>query len=160
MTNIRKLRRLDLPGLVRVSDILYACGRDMAAHQGLHHWDHSRFVTFLITCRGALKHDVYLAENGGRAEGTFQTRREGNCLNLSKLATRPGNAGRGVGSACMAYAEDMALKEGLTGVTLDVYDKSGHAIAFYTHRGYETMGTEKTRKYTVLKMKKDLPSEP
>ena len=160
MADIRKLGRFDAIGLMRASAILYACGRDMAGRWGLRHWDHSRLITFAITLRASLQHEVYLAEEGGRALATFQTRREGEWLNLSKLATRPGNDGRGLGSLCMAYAEQKALREGLKGVTLEVYDKSSHAIAFYTHRGYETAGTQMTRKYTVLKMKKALPCQP
>ena len=46
--------------LLKVSDILYKCGKNMAQKYDLHHWDNSRFKTWIIVALCALKNNIYL----------------------------------------------------------------------------------------------------
>lgn len=36
--SVCKLKKYDVVGLMKVSDILYKCGKDMAERYDLHHW--------------------------------------------------------------------------------------------------------------------------
>ena len=95
MYSVKKLSILNIRGLLKVSDILYKCGKDMAARYDLHHWDNPHVKNWAIVALCALKNSIYLV-------------------------------------------------------------KSGHAKAFYEHKGYTVYGETDTLKYKELKMKKEL----
>ena len=156
MPEIKPAAAWDLPALWRVSGIIRACGRDMAARYGLRHWDHSRLILFGFTVLDARHRRIYLVTENGKNRATFRVNRAGEWLRLSKLAALPEAAGKGLGSFCVSRAEEMARREGLKGLTLEVYDKSEHAVAFYRHRGFTPAGEVRTRKYTELVMRKEL----
>ncbi len=153
---VREVKPWNIPGLIRVAGILDACGRDMAARYGLRHWDNPRWKTLAVCAVSVLRHRVYLTRDGSGDAATFQTDRQGSLMHLSKLATLPAAAGRGLGSFCLTYAENLARAAGCAGIVLEVYDKSEHAIKFYLHRGFRTVGTVKTLRYTELRMEKTL----
>ena len=93
MYSIRKLNKLNIFGLKKVSYILYECGSDMAKKYNLHHWDNSMIKTWIIIVLCALKNDIYLAYKSNVAVATFQTRKQGNSFLFQKLATIPKFAG-------------------------------------------------------------------
>lgn len=157
MYTSRKISLFHIPGLIKVTSILYRCGKDMAKRYGLHHWDNSYFKTAVIVLLCALKNRIYLVyDSDKQAVATFQVKKSENKLTFQKLATDPNFSGHGVGSFCMESIERMAKDSGLEKVCLEVYDQSAHAISFYQHRNYVICGTEKTLKYTELKMEKVL----
>ncbi|MBQ9784232.1 MAG: GNAT family N-acetyltransferase [Clostridia bacterium] len=157
MYKLRKLGLFHLRGLFRAAAILYDCGKDMAKKYDLHHWDNSRFKTWVIIFLCVLKNRVYLVcDEEGRAVATFQTHRTGDAMHFEKLATSPECAGRGIGSFCIEQIEALAKSDGCGKVCMEVYAPSEHAIHFYEHRGYVTTGTTKTLKYTEIKMEKQI----
>ena len=155
--SVRKLKKYDAAGLIKVSDILYKCGKDMAEKYGLHHWDNSKLKNTAVVALCVLKNDIYLVFDENKAYvATFQVRKDGESLLFQKLATLPDFAGGGIGSFCMAEIEKIAKAENCKSVICEVYDKSEHAADFYKHRGYSVYGTAQTLKYTELKLKKEL----
>lgn len=156
MYSVDKLKIWNIAQLLQVSNILYRCGKDMAAKYDLHHWDNSYVKSLLIVMICALKNDIYLIRNDGKAVATFQNKMVGDALLLSKLAILPAFAKHGIGSYCLQKNEEIGREKHCTKVVCDVYNKSEAAICFYEHRGYTAVGTAKTRKYGILKMCKAL----
>lgn len=156
MYSVRKLNKLNIFGLKKVSYILYECGSDMAKKYNLHHWDNSMIKTWIIIVLCVLKNDIYLAYKSNVAVATFQTRKQGNSFLFQKLATIPKFAGGGIGSYCLIEIERLAKKSACTEVICEVYDKSEHAKSFYEHRGYTVYGETETLKYKELKMRKEI----
>lgn len=154
MPEIGKVGPWNIVGVRRAGGILYACGKDMARRCDLHHWDNSRIVTDAIALLGGLKNNLYLVKDEDRYVATFQTRVDGITLHLSKLATLPEAAGRGIGSFCLERIEAMAREAGCVRIALEVYDRSAHAVEFYRRRGFTDAGRMSTRKYTEIKMEK------
>lgn len=157
MLTMREIRWYQPVGLLRVAEILYACGRDMASRYGLQHWNNPRFKTWAIVALCVLKNRIFLgADAQGKAVATVQVKVLGNALHLAKLAVLPAAGGKGCGSRCLEWAEEYARVQGCDSVELEVYDRSSHALAFYHNRGYERCGSMETRKYTEIRMKKML----
>ena len=157
MFKVSRIKAFDISNLFRVSDILWRCGKDMAQKYDLHHWDNSRFKSFVIVCLGVLKNRLYLVFDAqNQAVATFQIKKNNSDIHFEKLATLPQYAGKGVGSFCMEYIEKIAKEYGCNTVSMEVYANSKHAIEFYEHRGYEISGSVETLKYTEYKMQKKL----
>lgn len=142
--------------LLDVTDILHKSGKDMALKQDLHHWDNSRLKTLVIVLLCAMKNDIYLVYDGEIAVATFQTKKIGNSLLFQKLAVDPGFANKGIGSFCLGEIEKLAKLAECGSTICEVYDKSEHAISFYTAKGYTVCGTTNTLKYKQLELRKEL----
>lgn len=156
MYSICKLNIWNVGGLLKVSDILYKCGKDMATKYDLHHWDNPHFKNWIIVALCALRNNIYLVYDNKTPVATFQTRKVNQSYLFLKLATSPDYAGRGVGTFCLNEIERIGKSEGYQEIICEVYDKSEHAIRFYERRGYFTYGTTDTLKYKELKLKKEL----
>lgn len=156
MYSIQKLNILSIFKLKKVSDILYECGKDMAARYGLHHWDNPHVKNWLIVVMCALKNDIYLVYLSQKPVATFQIRKSKNTVIFQKLATLPTFSGCGIGSFCIEEIERLAREADCSEVTCEVYDKSEHAKNFYERRGYTIYGTTETLKYKELKLRKEL----
>lgn len=154
MYKVQKVFMLNIVGLFKVSEILRKCGKDMAEKYGLNHWNNSIIKNMIIVFLCVLKNKVYLVYEKDRTVATFQLKRLDEKCRLQKLATSPRNTGKGIGSFCMNYIEETAKNEGCKKVCLEVYEKSVHAIDFYSHRGYREVGKTKTLKYTEILMEK------
>lgn len=151
---IEKISKFNILGQIKVNNILYACGKDMAKKYDLHHWDNSHFKNFIIVAMCEMKNSVYLVTEAGKAVATFQTHFIGKSLRFEKLACDPMNSGKGIGTFCVNYIEEMARKNNCTRVCMDVYTPSQHALEFYKNRGYRVVGETNTLKYSEVKMEK------
>lgn len=156
MYKVKKISLLNFLGQLKVNDILFDCGKDMAIKFDLHHWDNSHFKNFLIVAMCELKNTVYLVTDNEKPIATFQTKKIGKTMRFEKLASSPKNSGKGVGSFCMKEIENIAKKSGCEKVCMEVYSSSQHALDFYLHRGYKVCGETKTLKYSEVKMEKVL----
>ena len=157
MLSVQPVRVYQIGKMLRVADILYACGKDMAGKYGLQHWNNSRLKTWAVVGLCMLKNKVFLGVNeDGRTIATMQTKLQGDALHLAKLAVHPSASGKGYGSECLRWGEEYARAQKCKSVEFEVYDQSKHAIAFYEHCGYEACGSTETLKYREIKMKKIL----
>lgn len=156
MYSVHKINILNIFGLMKVSNILYECGKNMAKRYGLHHWDNSHGKNLLIVALCAMKNDIYLVYKEKTPVATFQTRKLGQSFLFSKLAVSPAFSGTGIGSYCLTQIECFAKETRCKDVICEVYDKSENAKKFYRHRGYVIYGTTKTLKYMELKLRKEL----
>lgn len=156
MYKIKKICLLNLLGQLKVNNILFDCGKDMAVEYNLHHWDNSHFKIFIIIAICELKNIVYLVTDNEKPIATFQTKKVGKVMRFEKLASSPKNSGKGVGSFCINQIESIAKKAGCEKVCMEVYSPSQHALEFYLHRGYVVCGETKTIKYSEIKMEKVL----
>lgn len=156
MLTVHKVYPYDIRALKDVSDILYACGKDMARKYGLHHWNNSHIKNWLIVAMCAVKNDIYLVYNAKKPVATFQIQKTKDTFRFQKLAASPAFSGCGAGSFCIAEIERLAREDGYSEVICEVYDKSEHAKNFYEHRGYTVYGTTETLKYRELKLRKEL----
>lgn len=157
MLSVQQVGAHQLGKLLRVTEILYACGKDMAEKYGLQHWNNSRLKTLVIVALCVLKNKIFLGTNqDGKAIVTIQVKVHGESLHVAKLAVLPSEGGKGYGSVCLKWMEEYARAKGCKSVDLEVYDQSRHAIAFYEHCGYTTCGSTETLKYREIRMKKML----
>ncbi len=156
MYSVRKIKIYDIVGLLKVSNILYACGKDMAKKYDLHHWDNNHIKNMLVVILCALKNNIFLVDDDDKAIATFQTRKIDQSYLFQKLATLPEFSGKGVGGFCLREIESLAKAENCKEVICEVYDKSEHAKTFYKNKGYSVYGSTETIKYTELKLRKEL----
>lgn len=156
MYSVCKLKIWNLPKLLKVSNILYKCGKDMAAKYDLHHWDNSHVKNWAIVALCALKNDIYLVCDDQVSVATFQTKKIGESYLFQKLATSPEYAGKGIGAFCLGEIERLGKQENCKEVICEVYDLSERAKRFYENRGYVVYGATDTLKYKELKLKKEL----
>lgn len=151
-----KVSAFSIEKLMHIEKILYRCGKDMAQKENLRHWDNSHLKNLIIVALCVLKNTLYLVSADGVPAATFQTKKIGEKYRFQKLATDPDFSGRGIGSFCMSEIEKQAADAGCKTVTLEVYEKSLHAKAFYEHRGYTVTDRISTLKYSELVMEKTL----
>ena len=156
MYSVCKLKIWNITDLLKVSNILYKCGKDMAAKYDLHHWDNSHFKNWIIVTLCAMKNNIYLVYNHKKPVATFQTRKVDNSYLFQKLATSPEFAGEGIGTFCLNEIERLAKSENCKEIICEVYDRSERAKMFYKHKGYLVYGETDTLKYKELKLKKEL----
>ena len=156
MYKIKSAGLFDIPKMLKVTDILYKCGKDMARRYDLHHWDNPKLKSFLIAEYCSLRNRVYIVYEGNIPVATFQVRMSETTLHFEKLATSPDHAGKGIGSLCLKAIDKIALKNKCNKITMEVYAPSRHALDFYLHRGYIVVGETNTLKYKELKMEKYL----
>lgn len=142
--------------LLQVSNVLYKCGKDMAAKYDLHHWDNSHVKNWVIVALCAIKNQIYLVYDNKTPVATFQTRKIDRSYLFQKLATSPEFAGRGIGTFCLNEIERLAKSENCKEIICEVYDRSEHAKVFYEHKGYLVYGETDTLKYKELKLRKEL----
>ena len=139
-----------------VARILHACGKDMGRRYNLHHWDNPWAKTVIIVIWSSLKNRIFIVETGNKAVATYQTKVEAGALHFEKLAVFPSESGKGIGSFCLRMIEREALERGCTKIEMDVYSRSSHAIEFYKKHGYKNVRNDKTLKYSVIGMEKEL----
>lgn len=157
MLSVRQVRAHQLGKLLRITEILYACGKDMAEKYGLQHWNNSKLKTLVIVALCVLKNRIFLGmDKDGKGIVTIQARIHDGSLHVAKLAVLPSEGGKGYGSVCLKWMEEYARANGCKTVELEVYDQSRHAIAFYEHCGYTVCGSAETLKYREIQMKKML----
>ncbi len=156
MYSVQKLKIWNILKLLKVSNILYKCGKDMANNYDLHHWDNSRVKNWIIVALCAIKNKIYLVYDNKTAIATFQTRKIGDKYLFQKLATLPEVQKKGIGDFCLNKIETQAKNIGCREVLCEVYDKSEHAKKFYENRGYYVYAETDTLKYKELKYKKEL----
>ena len=156
MYTVRRVRILNVVGLLRVSRILYECGKDMARKYDLHHWDNPHIKNWIIVFLCALKNRIYLVYRDKTPVATFQTRKNKQSFLFQKLATLPEFSGGGIGGFCLSEMERMARAEGCKEIVCEVYEKSEHARRFYENKGYVVYGETDTLKYKEQKLRKEL----
>ena len=154
MYKLIKVRKLGILKLHVVAEILKACGKDMAQKYDLHHWDNPYLKSLIIVFLCSIKNDIYLVYDESKPVATFMVRENGNALHFEKLGTLPTESGKGIGSFCMKRIEEIAKETDSKKVVMEVYEPSKHAISFYEHKGYTTVGMTNTLKYTEVKMEK------
>ena len=153
----RKIKSWNIPAMIKVSDILYKCGKNMAEKFDLHHWDNSRFKTWKIVRSCAKKNDVYLAYNDKNTPvATFQTCKREERFFFEKFATLPEFSGSGIGTLCINEIERLGKTESCKEVICEVYDKSAHAVSFYDRRGFTPYETVRYGEYNVIMLKKEI----
>lgn len=151
--NVRTVR---YPGDVfAVTNILHACGKDMAKKYDIHHWDNPWIKTLLIALLCLIKNNVYVVKDK-KIVATYQTRKTEDGLYFEKLAVKPAESGKGIGSFCLNQIENEGRNIGCVKVRADVYSKSRHAIQFYQKHGYRRAGENKTLKYEIVCLEKVL----
>ena len=156
MYSVHKLRIWNIIGLLKVSNILYKCGKDMAIKYDLHHWDNSYIKNWIIIVLCVLKNNIYLVRKSKMTVATFQTRKINQSYLFQKFATLPEFAGGGIGTFCLNEIEKLAKVEKCKEIICEVYTKNEHAKSFYEHKGYHVYGNTATLKYEELKLRKEL----
>lgn len=159
MCQVKRVKKNDIVSLFQVAKILNTCGKDMALRYDLHHWDNPYIKSLLIVFSSVLKNQVYIVYNNDKPVATFQTKKYGNTMHFAKLATTPSESGHGIGSYCMEMIENMAVKQGCSKVSMEVYDPSSHAISFYENRGYQIVDKRTTLKYLEAVMEKRITGQ-
>ncbi len=89
---------------------------------------------------GAGMRYAYILIRGDRAGYVCFCPRDGSMF-LSKLYLLADHRGHGVGSDVIAYVEDIALKEGLSSISLDVQGDNLGAKHLYEKLGFKVTGT-------------------
>ena len=158
MLSIREISLLNFPAIWGIARILSECGDDMYQKYNISHWKNSVFKSFLIVFYSAVRYSrtimgVYDDKN---MIGTYQISRYGDSLHFGKFAISPNCSVRGLGSYCLEQMSLQAAEWGCNKLRCEVYDQSTHAMNFYLRRGFVEDGTDKTMKYTEIKLVKHL----
>ncbi len=156
MFTVKRVHLFNVIKLLKVTDILYKCGKDMAKKYDLHHWDNSVLKNLIIVFLCVLRNKIFLVYKDKSVVATFQTRKKGAIFLFQKLATLPEVSGTGIGSFCLKTIEDTAKQQKCKQVECEVYEKSEHAKVFYKNKGYKEFAVVETLKYKEIKLKKEL----
>lgn len=153
--------------ILKVYEIIRASGERMYIEQGLSHW-RTPYPLESIK-KDCEEKEVYLVKDVDENKyiHTFQLeflndlstsdneKKESKAI-INKFATIPQAEGKGIGKLSINYIEDYCSKKGVSKISLDVYDKSEHAIKFYKKRGFIITGSKSTRHFSVYLMEKHL----
>lgn len=152
-----------------IFEIIKVSGEHMFKEQGLVHWRTpypKEFIrkncddreAFLVKDMDTNKyvHTFQLEFNDFPKTLIDSNKNEMQVASINKFATIPKVAGKGIGKKSMDYIEEYCRKKGVSEISLDVYDKSEHAIQFYKKRGFEVTGSKQTKHFTVYLMGKKL----
>jgi GNAT superfamily N-acetyltransferase len=145
----------------KVYDILKEAGEYMLDNYGLYHWKtpypHNKIISDCMTKK------VYLVSthlNNKIYVGTFQIDihnvNNERVILINKFATSHNYFNKGIGKSMLMYIEELAFKDKIKELTLDVYDKSIYAINFYKKNGFDIIREKNTKYFVVLEMKKNL----
>lgn len=150
-----------------VYEIIRLSGQDMFFNQGLLHWKKPYPIEFIRN--DCVEKHVFLAKDLGSNTyvHTFQLdfmtqisngerKDQVKAVSINKFATLPSFSGKGIGKKSFNHIEKTCLKQGISKIVLEVYDKSEHAIQFYKKRGFRVIGERPTRNFTVLEMEKHI----
>lgn len=161
--SFEKVNSDDFEKIIEIYNIIHDCGQTMLHNQGLTHWSKPYPIDFIK--QDCLNRDVYLIKdlNKNTYVHTFQLEfryicddRQTTEAYLYKFATRPNFSGKGIGKFSMDFIEDYCRSIGVAKISLEVYEKSEHAIRFYQHRGFIITGQKQTRHFVVYLMEKTL----
>ncbi len=142
---IRVATEYDLPGVI---DTLREASEWEVARGLPHPWP----VPFpLSRIRPALDHqDLYVVEDSRAqpagtvtlvwADPAFWGERPADAGYIHRLAVRRAHAGRGIGRAILAWAEDVTRRKGRDFLRLDTLTASDGLHRFYRSAGFEAMG--------------------
>ena len=84
---------------------------------------------------------VFVARKNGRAVGMGALRRHaGGIGEVKRMYTRPEVHGQGIGGRILAEIEELARREGLTGLVLETGDRHNAAWRVYERGGFERCG--------------------
>lgn len=149
-----RVEKVGPEGVEAIHRVLAVCGLDLERRRGLAHWNPPYPIELLRNDAG--KRDVYGVFEGLRLVGTFTVGtsapryygrskaawdpRVAAGLYLARLAVLPPDQARGIGSRCLATAEDLARRAGCGGVRLDACARDRELLAFYERRGYAPRG--------------------
>lgn len=161
--------------VAKVYELIRDCGREMLEKQGLSHWG-SPYPLESVQ-KDCEQREVFLAVNldTGIYVHTFQLEffgcadsweagvigEDGKCkrqlvAEVHKFCTAPKYGGMGIGTQSMNFIEEYCRSRRVSTITLDVYEKSKHAINFYEHRGFVITGRKNTRRFVVFTMENHL----
>ncbi|KAI9767975.1 MAG: hypothetical protein M1840_005287 [Geoglossum simile] len=99
---------------------------------------------------------VYVLRVGGDVVGSVTLSGEGDSVTINNLVVAPPAQGRGFGRLLMNYAEDKALGQGFTAVTLFANEKMHDNIAWYTKIGFIETGRKKEDGFNRVYFRKNL----
>lgn len=85
MYKVKRIGIINLPGQIKVNNILFDCGKDMAKKYDLHHWDNSHLKNFIIVALCELKNTVYLVTEDERFGFELEERRDSTQLLVYKM---------------------------------------------------------------------------
>lgn len=99
---------------------------------------------------------AWVAELDGRVAGLVVLLAEDDHLLLDNVAVDPAFAGRGLGRALIAFAEDEARRRGFREIRLYTHEKMTENIALYPRLGYEETHRAQQAGYDRVFMRKRL----
>lgn len=145
-----------------IHTIVYRCGQDMYAKDGLTHWRNGYPKENIE--KDIIEKEVYLVAKEDEYIGCFMisTNPSGfftdtdkhQYIYISKVAIDPKVAGQGIGSLSIDFCKGLVKEKQLKGIRLDVYNKSVKAIKFYEKLGFIRGEVKPTRNFEVLCMEK------
>ncbi|MBM0066398.1 GNAT family N-acetyltransferase [Alkalicoccobacillus gibsonii] len=89
------------------------------------------------------KENIFIAESGGDKLGYIELRIQDDYFTnrkqayVSAIAVSEKSEGKGIAKILMNHAEEWAINQGLTQVSLDVFLKNKKAIDVYEHLGFQ-----------------------
>lgn len=142
----------DEVNIIKVFNILAACGTDMYENQGLQHWKNPYSIENIK--KDCVGKNVFLVFLDGVAVATFMLMVSKKGTLITKFAVSPSFSGKKIGSRCIDYINDWCKEKKIKRIYLDVYDKSTVAIKFYERNGFTVYDSAPTRRFRVLLMER------
>ncbi|BCB40348.1 hypothetical protein BCJMU51_5264 [Bacillus cereus] len=153
--------------ILEVYNIIKRSGEYMFRKQGLTHWKNPYPIEAIK--KNCEEREVFLIKDLDKHVyvHTFQLEYSSHSSNpqideekikitINKFATIPEAEGKGIGKKSINYIEEYCRNKGISKISLDVYEKSDHAVQFYKKRGFVFTGSRSTRYFKVYLMEKCL----
>ncbi len=103
-------------------------------------------------------HRVTVAEEEGEIVGLVVLRVTGDGFSIENVAVDPSRQGTGVGRVLLEFAEDEARRAGFDSIYLYTHELMIENRALYSRIGYVEFDRRRYRDWTIVYMRKPLPS--
>ena len=145
----------DTGNMNEIARIYKECGEKMFLEDGLLHWADALPLSHIKeTC---IKNETYVVQSAGKCVAFFSMRvgnsqyfePDSSAVIIGKFATTPEMWNRGIGTFCMDYIKQEALKRGKTKLRTTVYTKSDKSVKFLENRGFRKIYQRSTKQFIV-----------
>lgn len=144
----------DTAHMNEIARIYKECGEKMFLEEGLLHWADALSLSFVKDL--VLRRETYVVKKEDKCVAFFTMGEQnsyfapdGKALFIGKIATTPEMWNNGIGTFCINWIKDEAVKRGKSLLRTTVYGKSANAVRFLNNRGFKKLYERSSKHFIV-----------
>lgn len=145
----------DIKSMNDIARIYKECGEKMFLEDGLLHWADALPISYIKDM--CLRRETYVVKQSGKSVAFFTMSEENSqyfepdntAMSIGKFATTPEMWNRGIGTFCIDYIKQEAIKRGKSKLRTTVYAESDKSVKFLKNRGFNKIYQRSTKHFIV-----------